>query len=75
MTDSAQEKDLEKLQAALNEEARSAMDAMRIMAEEDAESLKASGHKTNEGAVFSTFKYYRKRMDDLVKAHIRKYPD
>lgn len=70
-----EKKDLEKLQVDLNRIARDAMDALRHSDEMSAEMLPHVGHKSNEAAVRSTFKHYRKQMDAAIAAHIKKYPD
>ena len=67
--------DLAEMQARLNKIARDAMDAMRHGATADATHLKHCGHKTNADAVLSSYKYYAKGMDDVIRAHIKKYPD
>ena len=69
------QRDLDNLQVELNKVARSAMDTLRDMdwlAEDD---LKALGYRTIGDAFRGTFSYYRKLMDALIAAHIRKYPD
>ena len=67
--------DLNKMKAKCDEIRSVAFNAMRDVLRYDATELKHSGVKTNEEALVSAFKYYQRQCDQLVAAHIKKWPD
>lgn len=70
-----EKKDLEALQSAMKAEKIRCFDTCRCILNYDDTNLKFSGHKTIESAVLSNLKYYRDKIDKLVKEHLKKYPD
>jgi hypothetical protein len=70
-----EQKDLEALHALMKDERENFSLSLRLYIEMGPEELKHSGHKTNEAAVFYAAKAHVKRMDVLVKTHLRKWPD
>ena len=70
-----EQKDLDKLKEESNKIRQTAFSAMRDALRYDAEMLKAVGHKTNEGAAISHFKYAQQQIDKLTKEYLKKYPD
>lgn len=76
MTTSPEEQaDLDKLHADQAKECEDFSSSIRMYLEMDETMLKHSGHKTNEAAVFYAAKQHIKRMDNLVKQHLKKWPD
>lgn len=74
MTDQ-ENKDLEELHKEINKLMVSAFSGMRHSDRMNQEELKNSGYKTTNDTVVGMYKYYQKQIDDLTKAHIKKYPD
>lgn len=70
-----EQRDLDAAKARVAEIKDSTFDLMREYARMSSDELKHSGHKTNEGAVFSSLKNALKDIDKVWAAHIRKYPD
>ena len=69
------EKAKQELQDRLNQEARKAMDAMRVNYNASPEQLMVMGFSNNDQAVARLYRYYRKRMDYLTHLFLQKWPD
>lgn len=70
-----EEADLKKLHEDLAKEKDSFSSLVLHYLDMDETMLKHCGHKTNEGAIFHSSKAHKKKLLDLTKAHIKKYPD
>lgn len=68
--------DLEIMKQAVIEEKLLCFDRLKMLARMSANELKDAGYMgTPADAVLSCFKNSLKRVDELVKAYLKKYPD